>query len=264
MDEVIKNDLLHIKEEFSTPRKTFIEDAKEIVYIEEAEEVREVTFLMDRFGYSKVVDKSVYDKNKETAEADNSHVICCQSTDKICLFTDNGSLHQVKVSDLPFGKLKDKGTPIDNLCKYDGTKEKPVFVTAAAAMQGQILFFATKDAMVKRVPGEEFDTNNRMVAATKLQDDDRLIDVRMINEETEAVLQTSSGVFLRFPLDEITVVKKNSRGVRGIKLEKEEALEAVYLLGGNSDNLITYKQKQVHLNRLKIGKRDGKGSKVRL
>lgn len=264
MDEVIKSDLCRIRDEFSTPRKTLIEDGREMVYTEEAAEVREVVFLMDRFGYSKVVDKAVYEKNREAVESENSHVLCCLSTDKICLFTNEGILHQVKVSDIPFVKLKDKGTPIDNLCKYDGTKETPVFMINAAALQGRTLFFATKEAMVKLVPGEEFDTNNKMVAATKLPDGDKLMDVRMIGGETEVVLQTSIGVFLRFPLEEIAVLKKNSRGVRGIKLIKDEELESVYLLGGDSDNLITYKDKQVHLNRLKIGKRDGKGSKVRL
>jgi len=57
-------------------------------------------------------------------------------------------------------------------------------------------------------------------------------------------------------------MKKNARGVRGIKLSQGEELEAVYLLG--EDPVIRYKEKEVHLNRLKAGKRDGKGSKVRL
>lgn len=265
MDEVIIADLKHIKEEFAVPRRTLIEDGKEAVYDEAAVEVREVAFLMDRFGYSKVVDKAIYDRNQESVESENSHVIICLNTDKICLFTDAGVLHQVKVMDIPYVKLKDKGTPIDNLCKYDGTKEQPIFVTNASAMQGQVFLFATKDAMVKRVPGEEFETNNKMVAATKLQDDDKVILVRIINnDETEAVIQTNNGVFLRFPVEEISLLKKNSRGVRGIKLSKGEELEEIYLLGGDADKTIIYKEKQVHLNRLKLGKRDGKGSKVRL
>ncbi|MEG1143806.1 MAG: DNA topoisomerase (ATP-hydrolyzing) [Clostridium sp.] len=264
MDEVIKTDLQQIKEEFSIPRRTLLEDGKEAVYVEEMMEVREVTFIMDRFGYSKVIDKAIYDKNQEVVDQENSHVICCLNTDKICLFTNTGLLHQVKVTDIPFVKLKDKGTPIDNLCKYDGTKETPIFVISASALRGQTLFFATKTAMVKQVSGDEFETNNRMVAATKLLEGDDVIDIRMINEETEVVLQTSSDVFLRFPIAEVAVLKKNSRGVRGIKLGKDEELETVYLLGGDADPIITYKQKQVHLNRLKIGKRDGKGSKVRL
>ena len=264
MDQVIKEDLAAIKREFAYPRRTLIEDGKEAVYDESTVEVREVVFVMDRFGYSRIVDRSTYDRNRETIENENTHVICCLNTDRICLFTDAGVLHQVKVTDIPLGKLRDKGTPIDNLCKFDGTKEQTVFVTNASSLQGKLFLFATRDAMLKRVPGEEFETNNRMVAATKLQEGDSLVSVQPADEASEVVLQTDNGVFLRFAMDEISVQKKNARGVRGIKLGRGEALEQVYLLGANTESVITYKEKQVHLNRLKQGRRDGKGNKVRL
>ena len=264
MDEVIKKDLEEIKAEFSVPRKTLIEDGKEAVYDETAVEIREVVFVLDRFGYSKLLERNIYERNKETVETENAFVVPCLNTDKICLFTDNGTLHQVKVTDIPFGKLRDKGTPIDNISKFDGTKERPVYVTNAASLPGHKFLFATKGAMVKGVPGEEFESNNRTVAATKLQDEDMLLSVQPADDASEVVLQTTSGVFLRFAMEEISELKKNSRGVRGIKLGRGEELEAVHLLGAGSEPVVLYKEKQVHLNRLKIGKRDGKGSKVRL
>lgn len=264
MDDVIKKDLEEIKAEFATPRRTLIEDGKEAVYDETAVEIREVVFVMDKFGYGKLVDRATYDRNQETIEGENPHVIPCLNTDKICLFTDTGLLHQVKASDIPYGKMRDKGTPVDNLCKFDGTKERPVFIINASALVGRRLLFATKGAMVKLVPGEEFETNNRMVAATKLQDGDMVVSIQLTDGRTEAVLQTTNGVFLRFDLEEISTLKKNSKGVRGIKLGRGEELEQVYLLGTDSEQTVMYKEKQVHLNRLKIGKRDGKGSKVRL
>lgn len=262
MDQVIKQDLESIKAEFGTPRRTLIEDGKEAVYDESAVAVSEVTFVMDRFGYCKTIDKSVYDRNRETVETENPFVESCLNTDKICIFTNAGNFHQVKVMDIPGGKLRDKGTPIDNLSKYDGTREHIIFLCHAGSLKGKRLLFATKQGLIKAVPGEEFDTNNRTVAATKLQDEDEVLSIQFINNETDVVLQTTSGVFLRFLTEEISEMKKNARGVRGIKLASGEELEAVYLLGDNP--VITYKEKEVHLNRLKIGKRDGKGSKVRL
>ena len=264
MDDVIKKDLEEIKAEFATPRRTLIEDGKEAVYDETAVEIREVVFVMDKFGYGKLVDRATYDRNQETIEGENPHVIPCLNTDKICLFTDTGLLHQVKASDIPYGKMRDKGTPVDNLCKFDGTKERPIFIINASALVGRRLLFATKGAMVNLVPGEEFETNNRMVAATKLQDGDMVVSIQLTDGRTEAVLQTTNGVFLRFDLEEISTLKKNSKGVRGIKLGRGEELEQVYLLGTDSEQTVMYKEKHVHLNRLKIGKRDGKGSKVRL
>lgn len=262
MDEVIKKDLDYIKAEYGTPRKTLIEDGKEAVYDEAAVTVSEVTFVMDRFGYCKILDKNTYDRNKETIETENPFVVNCLNTDKICIFTNTGNLHQIKVLDIPGGKLRDKGTPIDNLSKYDGSKEEIIYLSHAGGLKGNMFLFATRQALIKMVPGEEFETNNRTVAATRLVDDDMVICALPYGGQTDVVLQTSSGVFLRFAANEIPEMKKNARGVRGIKLSPGESLEAVYLLG--DEPVIQYKEKEVHLNRLKIGKRDGKGSKVRL
>ena len=262
MNQVIKEDLAAIKAEFAVPRKTLIEDGAEAVYDETAVEVQEVVFVMDRFGYCKLLDKNIYERNQETVDSEQKHVVRCMNTDKICMFTDQGNLYQLKVMEVPAGKLRDKGIPIENLSRFDGTKEEIVYLTSAQAMKGQTLVFATKMAMVKQVPAQEFETNNRLVAATKLQEEDKLLSVTPVQGETEVVLQTTGGVFLRFALQEISLLKKNSRGVRGIKLARGEELEALYLLGENT--IAEYKGKMIHLNRLKIGKRDGKGSKARV
>ena len=262
MSEVIKKDLESIKAEYGTARKTLIEDGKEAVYDEAAISVSEVTFVMDRFGYCKVLDKNTYDRNKETIETENPFVVNCLNTDKICIFTNTGNLHQVKVLDVPGGKLRDKGTPIDNLSKFDGTREEIIYLSHAGGLKGHKFLFATKQALIKMVPGDEFETNNRTVAATRLSDEDGLVCVLPYEGQTDVVLQTSAGVFLRFSTEEIPEMKKTARGVRGIKLSQGEYLDVVHLLG--EEPVIQYKEKEVHLNRLKISKRDGKGSKVRL
>ena len=262
MNRVIKEDLAAIKAEFATPRRTLIEDGPEAVYDESAVAVQEMVFVMDRFGYCKLLDKSTYDRNQETVDTEQVHVVKCLNTDKICLFAASGSLYQIKAMDVPAGKLRDKGTPIENLSKFDGAKDTIVYLTSAENMKGRIFVFATKMAMVKQVPAEEFETNNRVVAATKLQDGDELAAVIPVEGETEVVIQTTGGVFLRFALEEISMLKKASRGVRGIRLTKNEELEKLYLIGENP--IVDYKGKEVHLNRLKLAKRDGKGSKVRL
>ncbi len=262
MNNVIKEDLARIKEEFAVPRRTLTEDGKEAVYVEMPVAVQEVVFVMDRFGYCKLLDRAAYDRNQEAVEADYRYAVPCLNTDKICMFTDTGNMHQLKAMDVPGGKLRDKGIPIDNISKFEGSKEEILFLAAFNSLCGQMLLFATRMALVKQVPAEEFVTNNRTVASTKLQDGDRLVCVRVVGQETDLVLQTSGDMFLRFSMDEIPEMKKNSRGVRGIKMEEQEVLERVYFTG--QEQVITYKKKEVHLNRLKMAKRDGKGSKVRL
>jgi len=259
MDKVIKKDLDNIRKEFAEPRRTVIEDGKEIVIAEEPAQVQEVVFVMDRFGYCKLLDRQVYDRNQEAVEADYSYVIPCLTIDKLCVFTNTGSLHQIKVPDVPSGKMRDKGTPIDNISKYDGSREEILLLAALGSIRGQFLLFATRQAQLKRVPAEEFITNNRTVAATKLQDGDEVICVRVVGQETDVALRTAGGMFLRFAMDEIPEMKKNSRGVRGIRLEEQDELEQVYFV--SQEPVITYKKKEVHLNRLKVAKRDGKGTK---
>lgn len=262
MNQVIREDLDQIKEEFAIPRKTLIENGREAVYEESAVSVAEVVFVMDRFGYCKLLDRSAYDRNRETVDTEYKYTVPCLNTDKLCIFTDTGNLHQVKMMDIPSGKLRDKGTPIDNLSKFDGSKEEIIFLTNFGRLTGQLLLFATKMAMVKQVPAEEFVTNNRSVAATKLQEGDSLLAVRIVGTETDLVLQSASGMFLRFSMEEIPELKKNSRGVRGMKLGAGDELEKVYFV--TQQPQVLYKEKEVHLNRLKLAKRDGKGSKVRL
>ncbi len=259
MDIVIKEDLDAIKAEFAEPRKTVIEDSEQIIFVEEKEAAKEVIFVMDRFGYCKTLDKTIFDRNADTVKADSVHVMPIMTDDKLCLFTDAGNLHQVKVTDIPAGKVKDKGIPIDNISKFEGAKERILFCCASNDLPAKKFLFATEQALVKVVSGEEFVTANRMVAATKLADGDRVAVIRLVDQESEIVLQSKDGMFLKFTMDEVPLLKKNTRGVRGIKLEKNDTLEQVYLPG--TETIIIYKEKEVHLNRLKLAKRDGKGSK---
>ena len=85
--------------------------------------------------------------------------------------------------------------PVDNLSKFDGTKEVILCLTSLDAIMGRKLIFATKMALVKQVPGEEFVTNNRTVAATKLQDGDELVNVTVAGQQTEVVIQTKTECF---------------------------------------------------------------------
>lgn len=261
MDQVIIADLEKIKAEFALPRKTCIEDGKEAVFVEEGPAVQEAVFVMDRFHYGKLLDKSTYERNQESVDSEYTYVLRCMTSDKLCLFTNVGNLHQIKIADIPFGKLREKGTPLENISRFDGTKEQIIYLDSWEQTRENILLFATRQAAVKRTAAAELETNNRTVAGTKLQEGDEVLFVAPVKEQKDVVLQTEGGVFLRFPVEEVPLLKKTSKGVRGIKLAEGESLEAVYLLGENP--VIQYKEKEVHLNRLKLSKRDGKGSKVR-
>ena len=240
-----------------------IENAEEAVYEEKKIEEQEVVFLMDRFGYARTVDVSVYERNKEAADSENKYIVHCTNTGRLCVFTDMGRMHQVKVLDVPYGKFRDKGTPIDNVSNYSSEEEQIIMVCDAEQMRFAHLLFATAQGMIKRVEGTEFQVSKRTIAATKLQEEDRLICVKVVNDSQNAVLQTRGGYFLRFPVSEIPVKKKAAVGVRGIRLQKKDELEEVYLFEEGTESKIHYNEKEVTLNRLKLAKRDGVGTKYR-
>ena len=264
MAKVIIRELDALKKEYATPRRTTVENAREAVYVEQGPKEMPVVFLMDRFGYARTVDVSAYERNKEAADSENKYVIPCLNTDKICIFTDVGKQHLLKVMDVPAGKFRDKGTPVDNLCNYSSAEEQVVFLQCLENVKASELLFATEQGMLKKVEGSEFDVAKRTIAATKLQDDDKLLGVFDLEEAKQLVLQSVQGYFLRFEAEEVPLKKKAAVGVRGIRLSEKDRLENVYLLGENTDPVVFYKEKEVHLNRLKIGKRDGKGAKQRL
>lgn len=263
MANVIIEELDAFKREYGRKRRTLIENAEEAVFEEKKIEEQEVVFLMDRFGYARTVDVGVYERNKEAADGENKYVVHCMNTGRICIFTDSGKMHQVKVLDLPYGKFRDKGIAIDNVSNYSSAQEQIVMVCDAEQMRFSKLLFVTGQGMVKRVEGTQFQVAKRTIAATKLQEDDALIDVQVVNDSQHVVLRTKNGYFLRFPATDVPEKKKGAVGVRGMKLQKKDELEQVYLFEEGTETKVAYGEKEVTLNRLKAARRDGTGTKAR-
>ena len=180
MAKVIIKELQSFKKQYAKERRTEIDNLKEAVVVEKAIEEQDVVFLMDRFGYAKTVDTAVYERNKETADAENRYIFTCKNTDKICIFTDKGQMHLLKVLDLPYGKFRDKGTPIDNVCNYDSKEENFVYIASLEQVSSHTLVFGTSQSMLKLVDGAEFVVGKKTTAATKLAEGDELLTVRAI------------------------------------------------------------------------------------
>ncbi len=264
MARVIIKELDDYKKTFERPRRTALENAEEVVLEEPRLEPVPVVLLMDRFGYVRTVDESVYERNKEAADAESRYVLPCMNTDRICIFTDTGKEHLLKVQDVPHGKFRDKGTPLDNLCNYDSSQESFVAVLPLNDIADTRVTFVTVQGMVKQVQGKEFDVAKRTVAATKLQEQDAVLAVLALPEQSHLALATEKGYFLRFPAAEIPEKKKGAVGVRGIRLSPEDKVREVYCLGKDQPQEIEYQGKTIPASRLKPAARDGKGTKLKL
>ena len=264
MSQVIVQELEKFRKSYGRKRLTVIENGEAAVFEEKKIEEMEVIFLMDRFGYCRTVDNATYERNKEAADAENRYVFPCKNTGRVCLFTSGGQLHTLKVADVPFGKFRDKGIPVDNISNFHIEKEDLIYAASQTELNLYRLFFVTKQSMVKVVDGGEFDVTKRTVASTKLSDRDEVLSVEPYKDQKSIILQSKDGYFLRFPVEEISAMKKAAVGTKGMKLGDGDQVEAVYYTRTGAEQTIEYKGKKLELGKLKSGARAGKGVKVRV
>ena len=270
MKKVMKKDLEKIKKIYGFERKTELTNAKAAVVKALPIEEKEVVFVMDRFGYSKILDKSTYERNEGTVLKEYRHIVHCMNTDKVCVFTDTGVMHQIKVQDIPSGRLRDKGTPLDNIGNYDSRNEQILLIVPDRTLKESSLLFVTAASMVKLVDGAEFIVQKKTVAATKLAEGDTLTAVRIVSAKesitnAQIIMQSEEGYFLRFPLEEVTRKKKGAIGIRGMKLQEQDHVKHIYLTGVEEEDTpsIIYKEKELVFSKIRLMGRDGKGVKVR-
>ena len=262
LDKLLIKDLEAIKKEYAHERRTRLEDSKEAVVEEKAPEDEPVIFLLDRFGYAKLLDVASYEKNREQIEGEYRAVVPIMTSGRIQLYTSAGVLHQVKVRDIPAGKLKDKGVPIDNLSRFDGRKEEIHLVAAAGSLSKEQLLFVSREGYVKLVDGAEFETANKTVVATKLGDGDTVTAVAVLGKgKQEVLLLSGENYALRFYAEETPQMKKNARGVRGMRLGSGDYVQKALLLPPMEE--FVFNGKKVNPEKIRRGHRDTKGEKLK-
>ncbi|MCR4658627.1 MAG: DNA topoisomerase 4 subunit A [Lachnospiraceae bacterium] len=263
MDRVIIKELDSFKKEYGRERRTEIINAEEAVFEEKKIEECEVVFVMDRFGYARTVDMGTYERNTDVLKEENRCVFKVMNTGRVCVFTNKGMMHTARVLDLPFGKLRDKGTPIDNVSNFNSQNEHIIYVCPLELLILKKLMFVTKNAMMKQVYGTEFDVTKRSVMATGLSDDDELISIFPIVAEDIVILHTREGFFLKFDIDEVPNKKKSAIGVRGMKLSSRDAVTDVFYYASGCEETVELDGRSVDLSQIRLAKRDGKGSRVK-
>ncbi len=261
MDKVIIKELKEFKKEYARERRTVVDNIAEAVVEEKPIEEIDVAVLIDRFGYGRVIDIPTFERNKDAAEAEAKQIIFCKNLDRLALFTDGGQMHLIKVLDLPFGKFRDKGQPLDNVSNFDSSKEECLLIATIAELAASKVVFGTKGGMLKLVDGAEFDVGKRTTAATKLNDGDAVLAVRPLAGDDTLVMQSEKGYFLRIDAANIPEKKKMAVGVRGMRLDAKDSMAGIYVLRPGENDVIQVKGKDVYLNRLHIGSRDTKGVK---
>ena len=265
--KVIKGRLREFKKIFNSPRRTSLMDTVAKAYVEKVV-IEDLYVCFDRFGYTKAIDAAAVGRASEETKKDFSFVLKIKNTDKLCIFTDKGNMHQVKMEKVPRCKMKDKGTLIHSLCKMENDEEGLLYVSFEELFES-ILLFVTKNGYIKLVSGAEFETGRQMIAATKLDADDEVVGVIMLSASDvltgtkKVILLTKDGLSLGFPLSEVSELKKTSRGVKGITLEKEDTVAFATVVHPAAETF-EYEGKTLNARRVRNRKRAAKGQKANL
>lgn len=223
--KVISNNLKDLQKNYSKERKTKItnatitEDFKDVEVIEE-----DIQILIDRFGYVKTVDMVSIQRSSEDTLKQFKQIFTTKNTDKLCLFTNKGNLHSIKLSGIPKGKIKDKGQPLDVLCKFD--KDEEVILTIPFNhLAKSKLIFAYNDGLIKKVNGNEFDSTRKKIVATKFYDN-KLIGIKPVTTQEKLILRSDRKEYVVDILD-MPEVGKNIKGNKVKLLKKDEVSELI-------------------------------------
>lgn len=264
--KVIKSRLREYKKTFNTPRKTLLDNISNVDYVEEVK-VEDIYVLIDRFGYTKSLDAVSFSRVSEENKKDYSYIILMKNTDKLCLFTGEGNLYQVKASAIPKCKIKDKGVLIHTLCKVD--KENILLYTSFEQLFESQAVFSTKAGYIKLVSGVEFETNRSMIQATKLDTNDTLVNVILLSagdilsNDLKVIILTEKGLSLGFSLSEVSEMKKTGRGVKSIDLDSSDYVVLTSVVKP-SEETFEYNGKTLSAKKVRNRKRGQKGQKAQL
>jgi DNA gyrase subunit A len=269
MDELHKIIIARLKaykKKFGRARLTLLDNLTKEKYVEEIKE-EDIYVLVDRFGYVKSVDSASYSRLSEETLADYSHIVCMKNTDRLCVFTEEGNMYQIKAAGIPRGRSRDKGVLIQSLCK-SSHETILLYISAEDLFESQ-LFFATRNGFVKQVAGISFDTNRSMISSTKLDEGDKIAGItpltvmEVINPDEKVVLITKKGLSLGFPLYEVSELKKTSRGVKGITLDEGDTVRYASVAAPDCEELL-FDQKKYNPKKIRNRKRAAKGQKAQI
>lgn len=263
---IIKGRLKAYRRVFARPRRTSLSEEGQTEYVEEVK-IEDIYILIDRFGYAKSIDSAGYARIGEEVLREYPHIIFMKSDDRLCLFTEEGNMYQIKASSIPKCKSKDKGTLVHTLCKVD--KENILVYTSFEALFESQLLFTTSNGFIKLVSGAEFETNRSVIASTKLAEGDKLAGITLLSAADilsgsgKVVLITAKGLSLGFDLKEVSELKKSGRGVKAITLEPNDSISFVHCALSDDDEFV-YNGKTIPSKKIRNRKRGAKGQRTQL
>ena len=273
--DIIKEELIEIRDKFGDERKTKIVAAEGEINIEDLIKEEQTVVALTHFGYIKRMPIDTYRSQRRggkgitgiaTREEDFVKQIFTASThDTILFFTNKGKLYHLRGYEIPEAGRTAKGTAIVNLLSLDAGEKISAVIPIQNFADGKYLLMATKKGLIKKTALKEYDSSRKTgLQGITLKEDDELIDVRLTDGEDNVVLVTRNGLCITFDEKEVRPIGRVSQGVIGIRLsEDDEVIGMESIISGGKATLLAITEngfgKRTELDEYRVQLRGGKG-----
>ncbi len=275
LNEVVKTELLEVKEQFSSPRRTEIQESYENIDIEDLIANEPMVVSMSYKGYVKRVDLKAYEKQNRggkgklsgsTYEDDFIENFFVANTHDILLFiTNKGQLYHLKVYKIPEASRIAMGKAIVNLISLAPDEKIMATLSTKDFSDERSLAFFTKNGVVKRTNLSEFESNRSCgIRAIVLDEGDELVSAKIVDKNAKHLLIASHlGIFIKFPLEDVREIGRTTRGVIGIKLNENDFVVGAVVISDDGNKLLSVSEnglgKQTLAEAYRGQSRGGKG-----
>ncbi|WQV85367.1 DNA topoisomerase (ATP-hydrolyzing) subunit A [Helicobacter pylori] len=274
LNEVVKTELLEVKEQFSSQRRTEIQEVYENIDIEDLIANEPMVVSMSYKGYVKRVDLKAYERQNRggkgklsgnTYEDDFIENFFVANTHDILLFiTNKGQLYRLKVYKIPEASRIAMGKAIVNLISLDPDEKIMATLSTKDFSDERSLAFFTKKGVVKRTNLSEFDSNYNGMRAIVLDEGDELVSAKIVDKDAKHLLIASYlGIFIKFSLEDVREIGRTTRGVRGIRLNENDFVIGAVVINDDSNKLLSVSEnglgKQTLAEAYREQSRGGKG-----
>ena len=273
---VIKEEMLIIKENYADERRTEIKHAEGEIDMRDLIDDEEIAITLTHFGYIKRLPADTYKSQKRggrgisaltTREEDFvKHLVSTTTHSRLLFFTNKGRVFRLNAYEIPEGKRQAKGTAIVNLLQLGPNEKIATLLAIDEKDENQYLLLATKNGIVKKTNREEFKNINKAgLIAIGLREDDELIGVKLTDGNKDVLLVTKEGMSIRFDENDIRPMGRTAMGVKGITLSNEDKVVSMNLCDEGTDVLVVSENgfgKRTDINEYRTQIRAGKGIKT--
>ena len=273
--DIIKEELIEMKEKFGDERRTKIVAAEGEINVEDLIKEEQTVIALTHFGYIKRMPLDTYKSQRRggkgitgiaTREEDFVKEIFTASThDTVLFFSNKGKLYRLRGYEIPEAGRTAKGTAIVNLLSLDPGEKISAIITLPTFAEGKYLLFATRKGFIKKTPISEYNSARKTgLLAITLREDDEVIDVRLTDGEDNVVLVTKEGMCITFDEKNVRPMGRKSQGVIGIRLNDDDIVIGMEsIIAGSKATLLAITEngfgKRTELDEYRVQTRGGKG-----